>query len=354
MNFNERPEALKAFFPKTLILITTYIYNEETEKILNVSIDGLKDTGFDIMVVSNSMLKPETIEKIDYFLFLKEAPFFGQGYTNIPTTNFWFGTGFFEISHWLPSYQRYGLSVLRNLFFSLDFAKSVGYDSFFYLTGDNEFGPKSLEFIRNLPQRCLLESTKTLFYINRNPNGYCDVSSVPIYSEIENFKKLILNVKTEREYQQFLEETQGNQDFMDVERFFYVNLVSKDPSLFEERNGLTQLFEDFPDTKWNQVTAVYSTDPKYKGFMTGLFSKINSEGQEIGFSVFSRNIRSDTSTREIKVCFHDGSFQMITHSLRTYEWMVNDFVGVKEISVYEFGILIFTESWDGISTLKVF
>jgi hypothetical protein len=334
---------------KPLILITTYIYNPETEEILNRSLDGLLQLGFDVMVVSNSRLQPETLARINFFIYLKEAPYFGSDYTNIPILRFWFGTDELEINHWLPSYQRYGLSVLRNLSHSLALADSMGYKTFLYLTGDNQFGPKSLEFLGNLPQLCSPGPAQALFYFN----GDSDVSSVPIFADIKHFKNLIQEIKLEEDYRNYLIQRQGNLDFLDVEKFFHLNLTSQDPDTYMVRDGLTQLFLDFPDTKWNLVTGVYNTDPKYQGCLTALFAVRDLAGQDLGFSIFSRNLRDSQVERTIEITFEDGRTESILHSLGTYYWLKSDFQNVAKIRVFEHGSFLFEESWDGASTLII-
>ena len=334
---------------KPLILITTYIYNPETEEILNRSLDGLLQLGFDVMVVSNSRLQPETLARINFFLYLKEAPYFGSDYTNIPILRFWFGTDEWEINHWLPSYQRYGLSVLRNLSHSLALADSMGYKTFLYLTGDNQFGPKSLEFLGNLPQLCPPGPAQALFYLN----GDSEVSSVPIFADIKHFKNLIQEIKLEEDYRNYLIQRQGNLDFLDVEKFFHLNLTSRDPDTYMVRDGLTQLFLDFPDTRWNLVTGVYNTDPKYQGCLTALFAVRDLAGQDLGFSIFSRNLRDSQVERTIEITFEDGRTESLLHSLGTYYWLKSDFQNVAKIRVFEHGSFLFEESWDGASTLII-
>ena len=87
---------------------------------------------FNILLVSNSRLTPETINKANYYLYISDAIYFSDSYTDILEHDFWFGTDEIELHHFLPCYQKYGLSVLRNIFTSLDLAKSLNYDSLTY------------------------------------------------------------------------------------------------------------------------------------------------------------------------------------------------------------------------------
>jgi hypothetical protein len=138
-----------------------------------------------------------------------------------------------------------------------------------------------------------------------------------------------------------------------VEKFFHLNLTSQDPDTYMVRDGLTQLFLDFPDTKWNLVTGVYNTDPKYQGCLTALFAVRDLAGQDLGFSIFSRNLRDSQVERTIEITFEDGRTESILHSLGTYYWLKSDFQTVAKIRVFEHGSFLFEESWDGASTLII-
>lgn len=322
---------------KPLIIVSTYIYNKETESILNTCLDDLKKTGYDILIVANSKIKSETLNKCDYYLFISDAIFFGDNYSNIPEIDFWFGCDKFDVHHFMPSYQRYGLSVLRNLFTSLDLAKSFGYDSFFLFTGDNYFGDKSIEFIKKVPNLCQSQNKKCMIYFN----DY-DVSSVPIYSEINYFLEKIKIIKSEDEYKDFLIRHQGNLDFLDVERFLYLNLMMIDDDLVLRMDGHL-IMNDFPDTKFNLVTGVYNTSKKYNGCLTGLFRRLDSEHNQVEYWIFSRNLKSENVTRKIEVYFNETDLQVLEYEMEPFIWFYHAYPEVYKIKVYENDIFLFEE-----------
>lgn len=325
---------------RPIFLVSTYIYNEETEKILTNSLIQLRQTQIPIMVVSNSPLQSQTLDLVDYFVYLQDAPFFGDHYSEIPVVNFWFGNSSFETHHWIHSYQRYGLSVLRNLFTGLDLAQSLGFDSFIWMTGDNDFGPISLEKLKDMPAECSRLNKKAIVYVN----GPTNLSSVPLCSNIEYFKNLIPCIKKEDDYLKFLMEVQGNLNFMDVESFLGINLELKGDDKILQKNGLSDLFSDFPDTKWNLVTAVYTTDPKYSGCVTGAFNFENIVNGDIGKCVFSRNQRDTPVTRNIEVYFKDNTVETFNQELGPNFWKFNYFPDFEKIRVFEDGKFMFEES----------
>lgn len=335
---------------RPVFLVSTYIYNEETEKILVNSLTQLNQTGIPILIVSNSPLQTKTLDLVDYFIYLEEAPFFGDHYSEIPLVNFWFGNDSFEVQHWLPSYQRYGLSVLRNLFTGLDVAQSLGFDSFIWMTGDNDFGLQSIEKLKDMRGECSKLGKKALVYLN----GPLNVSSVPLFSNIEYFKKIIPCIKKEEDYMNFLMEKQGNLNFMDVERFLGLNLELNADDKILIKDGLTDLFADFQDTKWNLVTAIYTTDPKYSGCVTGPFNFSNAITGDTGKCVFSRNQRNTSVIRHIEVYFEDNTMQKFVHDLGPNFWTYDYFHDFKKIRVFENGELLFEESGEtrNLLTLK--
>lgn len=330
-----------------LIIVSTYVYNKETEAVLNDCLDSLKKTGFEILVVSNSKLNKETIEKVDNYLYISSAPFFGNDYTNIPEIDFWFGGDFFSVHHIMPSYQRYGLSLLRNLFSTLDLSKSLGYEYFFYFEGDNFFGENSLQFIKKIPQICRENNKESMFYVNE---GW-DVSTSCIYSNIDFFLSNFKPIKKEEDYRSFLLETQGNLDFQCVERYLFHNLIGIEEDFILLKEGTSDLFQDFPDTKWNLVTGVYNTSPKYKGCLTSIFKFLGRDGEDLGMCVFSRNLRDKKTERKIEVITKDES-HIIHQSLEVYMWTYNFFDHIEKIRVFEEEVLIFEEPWDGRSYLQ--
>jgi hypothetical protein len=330
---------------KTLIIVSSYIYNDETEIILNRSLDTLSETGFDILIVSNSTMKPETLTKSNYHLFISDAISFSEDYTNIREINFWYGyespesPDWFGVNHFMVSYQSYGLSVLRNLFTSLDLAQSLGYSSFIYVTGDNIFGKNSIDFLKNIPEVCSSQGKKALIYYN----GDYEVSTVPIYSEISYFREIIKSIKSEEEYREFLLKTQGSLDFMDVEKYFFHNLKNSDSS-FVLRKSEEDIFTDFSDTKFNLVTGVYNTSKKYKGFLTSLFKRVNKRGEHRGYFIFSRNLNPDAESRKIEVYLPSGDVQVIHHGISPNCWRFDFFDEVEKIRVYEEEIFLYEEN----------
>ena len=328
---------------RPLVVISTYVYNSSVEEILNKSIEDLKKTGFDILLVSNSRLTPETINKANYYLYISDAIWFSDSYTDILEYDFWFGVdgvGGFELHHFLPSYQKYGLSVLRNIFTSLDLSKSLNYDSFFFVNGDNYYGDISIDFIKNIPNNCLSGDKKSMFYFN---NDY-DVSVAIFYSEINFFLENVRNVRCEEDYKDFLINSVGSLSFKDVERFLYENLKSKTEYILKKDGNL--IMNDFPDTLFNLVTGVYNTSKVYNGCLTALFNCLNKDGEHIGFSVFSRNLKNEDVNRRIEI-YTGNECITIEHYLPPQVWnMSNIYRNIEKIKIYENDVLLLEDNKD--------
>lgn len=345
----DQTDQSKSGLKKTFFLVSVYVYKEETEKILVNCLKQLKQTNIPIMIVSNSPIRTETMNLVDYFIYIKEAPFFGDHYSEIPLMNFWFGNEIFELEHWIPSYQRYGLSIFRNLFTGLDLAQSLGFDSFIWMTGDNDFGPVSIERLKNMPNECSELNKKALIYIN----GPSNLSTVPLCSNIEYFKNLFPCIKKEEDYIQLLLEFQGNLNFLDVERFLGLVLELRGDDKILRKNGMTDLFSDFSDAKWNLITAVYTTDPKYSGCVTSPFNLKNSKDGSGGKCVFSRNQRDTPVVRDIEVYIQDNLIESFSQELEPGCWKLNYFPDFKKIRVFENGKFLYEESINKLNVLSI-
>lgn len=324
---------------RDLIIVSTYIYNKKTEEILRECLDCLKKTGKDLFIMSNSILEKETLEKANSYLYFSKSPFFEDKYDNIPVYDFWFGCDGFEVHHFIPSYQRYGLAVLYNLFNSLETAKSMGYESFYLVVGDNYFGDDSIEFIKKMSDLCEEQGKKSFFYVSEG----VDVSTAIIYSNIDFFLENFPNIKKEEDYRKYLLDNQGNLDFLDVEKLLYKAICRIDENQIIKKPEST-LLQDFSDAKFNLVSGVYNTSLKYKGFLTSVFNCFGVNGENLGMCVFSRNLREKKAERRIEVIIDEGRSLTINHSTEVYGWQYDIFEKIDKIRVFEDDILIFEES----------
>jgi hypothetical protein len=209
---------------KLLTILDCYIHNETILNKLDSFIDKLKSKNSDILLISNTTIPIRIQNKVDYCLYDSNNHFFSNDWE------------FFELfvvktlisggncQDVFPKLQPHGLSVMINIFNAITIGKSLGYTHFEKLEYDPLFSDESFNNLSLLPSRCLDENKKGLYLLNNITNPP-DVSFHYFFSEIDYFLSNVKNIKYENNYRDFINQTNGNNFFINVERFLYQNLV---------------------------------------------------------------------------------------------------------------------------------
>lgn len=142
---------------KNIIIIDTFISNERQNNLLLDCIDSVKKTGYDIMVVSHSVISEEIQKKVNYFLYDNDNTFLPSEITpffwvNILNNQF----RIFNPGHALP--------ICRNITNSLMFAKSLGYEFFYFMEYDIIFNDSDLQILTELRDNMYLDNKSMVLF----------------------------------------------------------------------------------------------------------------------------------------------------------------------------------------------
>jgi len=339
---------------KIITIIDCFVSNRVLEEKLIKRLDELKTEGKTVLLVSNTRIKPEILEKADYYLYDCNNRLFEKEYTDVFDINLYKRIDNFMIHEMNPGIQRHGLSVMVNLFNCLNLAKSLGFTHFERFEVDDMFGPESKKFLESVPSRMLNE--KGLFYFNEGREEPDDISFHYFFCEIEFFLKVVTQIKSEEDYIDFLMSRRGNRSFMSAETFIHENIKDHKSELIASTGEQQKL--DFPDTLWNTEVSDSNLPSKYKGASTRIYQLYHSKGEEADnrndfemqhgrYVIFSYSYRDDSVTRNLKVTYEDVHADEIEFTLpgkKTWHWFSVDRGEIKHIEVFENGERLFLDN----------
>lgn len=312
---------------QVITIIDCFVNNESLLSKLEDAVNNLKKHNHKILLVSNKVPPSELTEKLDYFLYISENRLFKEKYENVNSVDLWKVYDTMTIHEITLELQRHGLSVMCNLFNSLDIAKSLGFTHFQRMEVDDLFSDEAYEFMNQIPSLCEKENKKSLFYFNDE-----DISFHYFYSEIDYFLQTFERIDSEKSYRDYLRTKGFGNDFKPVEVFMYQNLISSDLNKILIRNGSSQMNSDFPNTIWNTETSSSTLDECYKGCTTKIY-RIHDQSNLI---VLSFNYNNFKVTRKIIVEYEDHEQEIIHHLDYFWSWSYNIYDNkIKKIKVYD-------------------
>lgn len=334
----EKRETLRK--SKTISIIDCFVHDVKVESNLIECINRLKSNGHDIFLVSNTSIKKEILDMVDYHFYDSRNQLFKKDYQGVSDVDFWSNQGHFTVHNLKSGLQKHGLSVLVNLFNALDIAKNIGYTHFQRFETDDLYGVKSMEWISQIPEMVITNGKKGLFYLNES-NYPKDASFHYFFCEIDHFMKTMPRISKEEDYENYLINLQGTRDFKIVEAYLYDNL-DKDSVLIREGN--TEMKSDFTDTVWNTVVSASNLPTKYKGCLSGIYRILNKDGAHSGYCLYSHNYLDTEISRKIVVHSEDSDNIVIYHKLvGRNSWWLNDLIGTPtHIDVYEEDLIVYS------------
>lgn len=339
---------------KVITIIDCFVSSDSVRNKLMACLTNLKSAGFDTMLVSNTIVNEEILNLVNYHLYDKNNRLFEGEYTNVEGVDFWKGFQGMVIHDIVPGVQRHGLSVIVNLFHTLDLAKSLGYTHFQRVEVDDLRGSESLAWIKKVPEFCEKEKSDGLFYVNERNSKLSDVSFHYFYANIETFLGITRRISNEDDYRKFIKEMYDNSDFMPAERFLYTNLKLVHGSglrnAYTERNGTTQMAKDFPDTVWNTETTMSNIPKQFNGCTTKLY-KVQGKSN---FAVISYNYTKVPKTRTIRVQYKNSVKEIFHYLAGLKTWSIN-YVGsdVLGIVLLEDNKIIYVEPVENVVSFVV-
>jgi len=323
----------------SIVIIDCFVSNEIVESKLIDQIERIKKLNLDILLISNTNVKENIIKSVNYFIYDNRNQLFESQYTNVYDIDFidyiYLGDEYqFTLHKISPGLQRHGLSVLVNLFNSVNFVKSLGYKNFWRIEVDDLFGKESLISFSESPLTLKNENKKAILYYNSD-----NISFHYMFWNIDYFLEKIPQVKNEEDYKSILLTNFGTLDFVVVEEFIWRFLTKKgDDDVLIRDGGNMNL--DFPDTIWNTNASLSNIDPKFDDCWTAIF-KINNKS---GLFLFTKNLSSSSKSRRI-ITYSQNGVEEINHFLpgfNSWAWnIVNE--NVYKFEVYEEDRLLYVE-----------
>jgi hypothetical protein len=313
--------------PKVITIVDSFISNESVLNKLHKCLDNLKKFDNTILLVSNTIPPTELIEKVDYFLYNQQNKLFIQDYDDVQFVDLWKGYDNITIHEITEELQKHGLSVMCNLFNTLDLAKSLGFTHFQRVEVDDLFSEDGYRFMNTIPNLCVENNKRGLFYLNED-----DVSFHYMFSELDFFLNNVRRVNNEDDYRNFLREHGFGENFKPVEFFLHLNLKSSNLDEVLVRNGKEEMNVDFPNTVWNSETSQSTLQDYFNGCTTKIYNvKDNNR-----LAVLSFNYNNIEINRKIVVKL-ENEVHTITQKLEHKgSWVYHLFdKPIKSISVYD-------------------
>jgi len=329
---------------KTISIIDCFVHDKKVEDNLIRAIDRLKKSGNDVLLVSNTTVGKDILDKVDYYLYDKRNQLFKKEYDNVTDVNFWTDHGGFIVNNWKSGLQKHGLSVLINLFNAIDLAENLGYTHFQRFETDDLYGTESMEWIKSIPNYVSESNKKGMFYLNPG-NSPADASFHYFFCEIAYFKKIMQRISNEEDYEKYLYNFYGDRSFKIVETYIYDHIIKNDTEdLLIKRNGGEEMLSNFPDTVWNTVVSSSNLSDKYKGCITDIYQVFDNSGNLVNHCVYSSNYHDRKVTRKIRVRMPGGVWIELEHNLEGKGAWAFNYMGEKPMSidVYEEGVIIYS------------
>lgn len=330
---------------KAISIVDCFVHDKQVENNLISCLKRLKENGHEIFLVSNTAIDKKVLELANYHLYDSRNQLFKKSYPGVTDVDFWSNQGNFTVHNLKSGLQKHGLSVLINLFNVLKVCKNMGYTHFQRFETDDLYGPQSMKWISEIPERVISSDKNGLFYLNEN-NYPPDASFHYFFCEIDQFLRMMPQITCEEDYEEYLINTQGSREFKIVESYIYdhIKMLGEDSLLI--RDGGDQMRCDFPDTIWNTVVSSSNMSSKYRGCITDIYPILDVEGNHNRYGVYSQNYVDREINRVIIIHYKEGTQEEFNHNLSgRNSWWLNDLVGVpSKIDVYESGELLYSHT----------
>lgn len=273
---------------KPILIVDAYIEDDNQEKLLNNFLGRVLNI-YPIFLISNSKINQNTLDKVDYFFYDKKNNLFEDEYDNYESFYLWGIVDKFKLHNLYVHKQRHGLSVLINLFRSLKIVKELDFTHFIRVEYDAILGKKTLEDYKNIFNELNVYGKKLKCFVNQNNK----VQSFQYFAgEIDFFLNNFIKIKSEKEYQQFINQKYGNNNFVTVEKIMFdlINDLNCENIII-----LNDLSFELDDTIWNQ-SASKSHIPKN---MVKCQSELYSLKDTDKIILFSKSNTNDKIFRKI-------------------------------------------------------
>lgn len=84
--------------PKVISIVDCYIHDQTVEKNLLNCVQRLKSHGHDVLLVSNTVVRPDILKLVDFYLYDKRNQLFNKEYPGTQDVDFWTDNQTFTVS----------------------------------------------------------------------------------------------------------------------------------------------------------------------------------------------------------------------------------------------------------------
>jgi len=314
---------------KSILILDAFITDEADENLLINFIDNIKSLGDDVLLMSNTTISKKVQDKVNYLFYDKRNQLFTKKYDNYKELNYYTIHDSFKVSNFFPHPQPHGLSVLISLFRSVKIAKDLGYTHFYKMEYDAILGEETKKKILEMNKSCELNNKKGVFFTGIGDNRV--VEAHYFFCEIDFFLDNFWCIGSEQDYIEYLEKEIGNNDFLTMEEFMYINLMKLNTNDVYINTGLTEIFFD---TYFNSKHTKVYYDEKYNQCFTKFYHVKDDPSKIIIYSV---NKKNSPDFRKI-IVFHKHDKQSVFnqsfggYNNWSYHVMDND---VEKMMVYD-------------------
>lgn len=159
---------------KRIVIISSYPSGQRELDILNLCIDGYKQLGWDIMVVSHLPLDKETANKVNYVIYDSDNTFLPAHYTPF----WWFDANNFRVEIYNAGHT---LPICRNMRAGVNLAKAMGYEEFIFTECDVILSAKDSNKLIDLMDTMGALKKNMLFF---RPEEYRDCEGSYVYETL--------------------------------------------------------------------------------------------------------------------------------------------------------------------------
>ena len=159
---------------KRIVIISSYPSGQREIEILNRCIDGYKQMGWDIMVVSHLPLDRDTSSKVQYTIYDSNNTFLPAHYTPF----WWFDGVDFKIEIYNAGHT---LPICRNMRAGIGLAQAMGYDEFIFTECDILLSEDDSIRLAALMDAMTSMNKKMLFF---RPEEYRDCGGSYVYETV--------------------------------------------------------------------------------------------------------------------------------------------------------------------------
>jgi hypothetical protein len=159
---------------KGIVIISSYPSGTREKDILSKCIDGYKQIGWDIMLVSHLPIDETIANKVQYVIYDSNNTFLIPHYTPF----WWFNTGAFRVEIYNAGHT---LPICRNMRAGISLAKAMGYNEFIFTESDILLSEQDSQKLLGLMSDMVSIDKKMLFF---RPEEYRDCEGSYVYETL--------------------------------------------------------------------------------------------------------------------------------------------------------------------------